>query len=97
MRLLGMLAIVLSLSGCAAVSKFKVDSDGMYRFKSQPFIVWAPKECLLDMAVRDTDQSVDFTTGAGYWNGDGNPLEIAGRPAYQATAVEEGGTGRPYT
>jgi hypothetical protein len=137
MRLIGILALTFTISSCAAVSKFKVDSDGMYRFKSQPFVVWAPNECLLDMAVRDTDHSVDFTTGAGYWMAsgqysvqvftfdqlsiddknsfeerikdvapkymvndrskafkfvfrDGNPLEIDGRPAYQATAVEEG-------
>jgi len=124
MRKLLLLAIFLSLRSYAGISMFKVDSDGMYRFKSQPFMVWAPKECLLDMAVRDTNQSVDFTTGAGYWMAsgqydqhsfeqrikdvapqymvhdrskafkfvfrDGNPLEIDGRPAYQATAVEEG-------
>jgi hypothetical protein len=137
MRLIGIVLFILAISGCAAVSKFKVDSDGMYRFKSQPIVVWAPKECLLDIAVRDTDRSVDFTTGAGYWMAsgqysvqvfafdqlsvdekhpfqermkdvaarymvndrahafkfvfhDGKALEIAGRPAYQATAVEEG-------
>src|SRR5450631_3455509 len=137
MRILLLLAIFLSVSSYAGISMFKVDKDGMYRFKSQPFMVWAPKECLLDMAVRDTNQSVDFTTGAGYWMAsgqysvqvftfdrlsideehsfeerikdvapkymandrskafkfvfrDGNPLEIDGRPAYQATAIEEG-------
>jgi hypothetical protein len=137
MRILLLLAIFSSLSSHAGISMFKVDSDGMYRFKSQPFMVWAPKECLLDMAVRDTNQSVDFTTGAGYWMASGQysvqvftfdrlsiddkhsfeerikdvapqymvhdrskafkfvfrdakPLEIDGRPAYQATAVEEG-------
>jgi hypothetical protein len=137
MRILLLLAIFLSVSSHAGISIFKVDKDGMYRFKSQPFMVWAPKECLLNMAVRDTNQSVDFTTGAGYWMAsgqysvqvftfdrlsiddkhsfeerikdvapkymandrskafkfvfrDGNPLEIDGRPAYQATAIEEG-------
>lgn len=137
MRKLPLLAIFVSLSSNAGISMFKVDSDGQYRFKHQPFMVWAPKECLLDMAVRDTDQSVDFTTGAGYWMAsgqysvqvftfdrlsiDGNhsfeerikniapqymvhdrskafkfvfrdakSLEIAGLPAYQATAIEEG-------
>jgi hypothetical protein len=137
MRLIGILALTFTISSCAAVSKFKIDSDGMYRFKSQPIVAWAPKECLLDIAVRDTDRSVDFTTGAGYWMAsglysvqvftfdqlsvddkhpfqermtgvaarymvndrahafkfvfrEGNPLEIGGRPSYQATAVEEG-------
>jgi hypothetical protein len=71
MRILMVLVFAFGLSSCAAVSKFKVDSDGMYRFKSQPFAVWAPEKCLLDMAVRDTDQSVDFTTGAGYWMASG--------------------------
>jgi hypothetical protein len=137
MRIPLLLAIFLSSSSHAGISIFKVDSDGQYRFKHQPFMVWAPKDCLLDMAVRDTDQSVDFTTGAGYWMASGqysvqvfsferlsidehhsfeerikdvapkymvhdrtkafkfvfragNPLEIDGRPAYQATAIEEG-------
>jgi hypothetical protein len=137
MRILLLLAIFWSLSSYAGISKFKVDSDGMYRFKSRPFMVWAPKECLLDMAVRDTDQSVDFTTGAGYWMAsgqysvqvfnfdrlsiddkhsfeerikdvapkymvhdrskafkfvfrDGKPFAVGSRPAYQATAIEEG-------
>jgi hypothetical protein len=137
MRTLLLPAICLSMSSYAGISMFKVDRDGMYRFKSQPFMVWAPKECLLDMAVRDTSRSVDFTTGAGYWMASGQysvqvftfdqlsiddkhsfeerikdvapkymvhdrskafkfvfrdakPLEIDGRPAYQATAIEEG-------
>ena len=137
MRLLLLLAMFLSDSSHAGISIFKVDSDGMYHFKSQPFMVWAPKECMLDMAVRDTNWSVDFTTGAGYWMASGQysvqvftfdrlsiddkhsfeqrikdvapeymvhdrskafkfvfrdakSLEIDGRPAYQATAIEEG-------
>jgi hypothetical protein len=137
MRFIGILGLILSANSYAGISIFKVDGDGMYRFKSQPFMVWAPKECLLDMAVRDTNWSVDFTTGAGYWMASGQysvqvfsfdrlsiddqhsfeerikdvvpkymvndrskafkfvfrdakPLEIAGRPAYQATAIEEG-------
>jgi hypothetical protein len=137
MRTLLLLAVFLSVSSYAGISMFKVDSDGMYRFKSQPFMVWAPKECLLDMAVRDTSRSVDFTTGAGYWMAsgqysvqvftfdqlsiddnhsfaerikdvapsymvhdrskafkfvfrDGKFLEIAGLPAYQASAIEQG-------
>lgn len=137
MRKLLLPAIFLSASSYAGISIFKVDRDGMYRFKSQPFMVWAPKECLLDMAVRDTIRSVDFTTGAGYWMASGQysvqvftfdqlsiddkhsfeerikdvapkymvhdrskafkfvfrdakPLEIDGRPAYRATAIQEG-------
>jgi hypothetical protein len=136
-RILLLPAIFLSLSSYAGISMFKVDSDGMYRFKSQPFMVWAPKECMLDMAVRDTNRSVDFTTGAGYWMASGQYsvqvftfdqlsiddkhsfeerikdvapkylvhdrskafrfvfrdakfLEIAGLPAYQASAIEQG-------
>jgi len=137
MRLIAVALVVFAVAGCAVVSKFKIDNDGMYRFKSQPFVVWAPQECLLDIAVRDTDQSVDFTTGAGYWMAsgqysvqvftfdqlsvddkhpfqermkdvapkymvndrahafkfvfqDGKSIEVGSRPAYQATAVEEG-------
>jgi hypothetical protein len=70
-RKLLLLATFLSISSHAGISIFKVDRDGMYRFKSQPFMVWAPKECMLDMAVRDTNWSVDFTTGAGYWMASG--------------------------
>ena len=138
MRLLiPMLALIFSGSSVAGISLLKVDNDGMYRFKSQPFMVWAPKECLVDMTVRDTHRSVDFTTGVGYWMTSGQyslqvftfdqmaiddkhsfqdrikdiapqymvhdrskqfnfvfrdakPLEITGRPAYQATAVQQG-------
>ncbi len=71
MRILILLTIGMSVSSYAGISMFKVDRDGMYRFKSQPFLVWAPKECMLDMAVRDTNRSVDFTTGAGYWMASG--------------------------
>lgn len=137
MRLIGMLAVTLTLSSCAVASKFKIDSDGMYRFKSQPIIVRAPSDCELDISVRDTPTSVDFSTGAGYWMASGvyalqvytfdemsigekynfqdrakavaekyivndrshdfkfvlrdsEALEVNGRPAYQAVAVEEG-------
>jgi hypothetical protein len=68
-RFLGIVVSSVILTGCAAVSK--VDSDGIYRFKSQGIEVWAPKECLLDIAVRNTGRSVDFTTGAGYWMASG--------------------------
>jgi hypothetical protein len=137
MRILIILVLAFGSTSYAGISKLKVDSDGQYRFKRQPFMVWAPNECLLDMAVRDTDQSVDFTTGAGYWMAsgqysvqvftfdrlsidekhsfeerikdvapkymahdrskafkfvfrDGKPFAVGSRPAYQATAVEEG-------
>jgi hypothetical protein len=137
MRFICILGLILSASSYAGISMFKVDHDGMYRFKSQPFMVWAPKECMLDMAVRDTTRSVDFTTGAGYWMAsgqysvqvfafdqlsiddnhsfeermkdvapkymvhdrskafkfvfrDGKPFAVGSRPAYQATAIEEG-------
>lgn len=72
MRLLfsAFLALAL-LASCAELSKLKVGSDGMYRFKQQPVAVWAPKECLLDMAVFESSNSVDFVTGRGYWQAGG--------------------------
>ena len=67
MRLLCLALLGILLGGCAELTKLKVDSDGMYRFKQHPIVVWAPNRCLLDMFVNDTDRSVDFVTGRGYW------------------------------
>lgn len=67
MRLTLVVLAGLLLSGCAEFTKFKVGSDGLYRFKQQPIAVWAPDKCLLDMFVYDSDRSVDFVTGRGYW------------------------------
>lgn len=67
MRLIFIAAMGILLGGCAEFSKQKVGSDGMYHFKQQPIIVWAPDKCLLDMFVYDTDRSVEFVTGRGYW------------------------------
>lgn len=63
--------LMISLVGCAELSKFKVDRDGMYRFKVHPIVVWAPNECLLDLAVDDAPNFVDFVTGRGYWTAGG--------------------------
>jgi len=71
MRFFVLLCLALTFPGCAEFSKFKVENDGTYRFKKEPFSVWAPNECLLDMFVYDTDHSVDFTTGRGYWMASG--------------------------
>jgi len=67
MRLIIAAVLGVLLGGCAEFTKLKVDSDGMYRFKQHPIVVWAPDKCLLDMFVNDTDRSVDFVTGRGYW------------------------------
>lgn len=61
----------VTFSGCAELSKFKIDSDGVYRFKSHPIAVWAPSDCLLDIAVHDGQHQVDFVTGQGYWRAGG--------------------------
>ena len=66
-----MLLLVLGISSCAEFSKFKVEKDGTYRFKQESYVVCAPNECLLDMFVYDSDISVDFTTGRGYWMASG--------------------------
>lgn len=59
--------VIVFLSGCAEFSKMKVGKDGVYRFKTHPITVQAPDRCLLDMFVYDSDRSVDFVTGRGYW------------------------------
>lgn len=66
-----LLVVLISAASCAELSKFKVDSDGLYRFKVHPIAVWAPSECLLDLAVDDAANSVDFVTGRGYWTAGG--------------------------
>jgi len=65
MRLLTSLALALSVSSCTGVPK--VDKDGMYRFIQEPFIVWAPSKCVGDMAVEETERSVDFSMGR-FWS-----------------------------
>jgi hypothetical protein len=71
-RLLAMMSLVMTFTGCAAVSKFKIGKDGMYRVKESSYVVWAPSQCLLDVAVRDEKPNyVQFTTGAGYWMASG--------------------------
>lgn len=41
-------------------TRYIVDTDGMYRFKQQPIAVWAPKDCITDLAIYTGDRSVDF-------------------------------------
>lgn len=76
MKRIIILLILVTVSGCAELSKRKVDSDGYYRFKNLPITekisVWAPNECLLDMFVFEpSNNTVDFTTGRGYWMASG--------------------------
>ncbi|HTB81422.1 MAG TPA: hypothetical protein VK717_11105 [Opitutaceae bacterium] len=55
----------LALCGCVDLTDRKIDNDGYYRFKKEPIEVKAPT--IGDITVFDTDNSVDFTVGAGYW------------------------------
>jgi hypothetical protein len=71
MRLLTVVCIGFAIGGCAVASKLKIDPDGMYRFNHEPIVVRAPSDCELDISVRDTPISVDFSTGAGYWMASG--------------------------
>jgi hypothetical protein len=57
----------MAASGCATMSKFKVDANGTYRFKDAPFTVKISKECMPDYSVQEKPQYVVFSTGAGYW------------------------------
>jgi hypothetical protein len=52
-RFLGIVVSSVILTGCAAVSK--VDSDGIYRFKSQGIEVWAL--CSISPSAIPTDLS----------------------------------------
>lgn len=71
MRLTALICCCLAIGGCAVASKFKIDHDGMYRFNHEPIVVRAPSDCELDISVRDTPTSVDFSTGEGYWMASG--------------------------
>jgi hypothetical protein len=71
MRSYFLLLLVVCISACAELSRVKVGSDGLYRFKEHPLVVRAPDSCLLDMAVQEAKNSVDFTTGKGYWMASG--------------------------
>jgi len=59
--------LTLFLCGCTTLTFLKIDNDGYYRFKSQPIQVKAPFEKSGDFSVFDTENSVDFTFGTGYW------------------------------
>lgn len=50
---------------------YKVDSDGMYQAKPQGIAVWAPKECIPDIAIYSHDRSVDFVTNQSNWIANG--------------------------
>ena len=59
--------LALLLSCCATTTFLKIDQDGYYRFKKQPIEVKAPFPADGDFSVFDTDTTVDFVMGAGYW------------------------------
>jgi hypothetical protein len=95
MRLTAVLCIGFAIGGCAVASKFKIDHNGMYRFKSEPIVVRAPSECELDISVRDTPTTVDFSTGEGYWMASGqyalqvftfDQLSIGAKHSFQEVA-----------
>jgi hypothetical protein len=50
---------------------YKVDSNGMYRFKEQGVAVWAPKECISDIAIYSRNRSVDFVARQPNWFANG--------------------------
>jgi hypothetical protein len=49
---------------------YKVESDGMYRFK-QGVSVWVPKDCITDAAIYSRDRSVDFVANQSDWLANG--------------------------
>jgi hypothetical protein len=50
---------------------YKVDSNGMYRFKEQGVAVWAPKECITDIAIYSRNRTVDFVANQPNWFANG--------------------------
>jgi hypothetical protein len=49
---------------------YKVESDGMYRFK-EGVGVWVPKDCITDTAIYSRDRSVDFVASQSDWFSNG--------------------------
>jgi hypothetical protein len=49
---------------------YKVESDGMYRFK-EGIAVWVPKDCITDPAIFSRDRSVDFVANQSDWFSNG--------------------------
>jgi hypothetical protein len=49
---------------------YKVESDGMYRFK-EGVAVWVPKDCITDTAIYSHDRSVDFVANQSDWFANG--------------------------
>jgi hypothetical protein len=46
---------------------YKVESDGMYRFKEQGVAVWVPKDCITDTAIYRRHRSVEFVANQSNW------------------------------
>ena len=67
MRFVLVFIITLLVSGCAELSQFKIAEDGRFYFKENSVSVWAPKECVGDIFVYESETSVDFVLGRGYW------------------------------
>jgi hypothetical protein len=50
---------------------YKVDGEGFYLAKPQGIAVWAPKECIPDIAIYNHDRSVEFVTNQPNWIANG--------------------------
>jgi hypothetical protein len=50
---------------------YKVNSEGFYLAKPQGITVWAPKECIPDIAIYNHDRSVEFVTNQPNWIANG--------------------------
>jgi hypothetical protein len=53
----------LSLTACRS----KLSSEGVYTFPEHPISVRAPRECVVDMSIGESSNTVDFNTGRYYW------------------------------
>lgn len=46
---------------------YKLDADGMYLMKPEGIAVWAPKDCITEIAIYGRDRSVDFVANQEDW------------------------------
>ena len=75
MRSVGILLLVLVsvlLAGCRS----KLTDESLYRFPQQPITVLAPRECVVDMWIGESANTVDFNTGQYYWEMSGQYFVI---------------------
>jgi hypothetical protein len=69
-RLLFIVVLVV-VSACAG-PQTRMDEQGTYHFQVKPFTVSAPQACMEEMSIRDTRNTVRFTSRRGGWKAAGD-------------------------